>query len=246
MKIATRALLLTASAALGCAGKPETKVIQGTAVEHGEALFHDPTVAKTSANKYSCATCHEATAGEAGQAVLTGAPLAGAVQRPSYWGGQELDLLPAINHCLYYFMLKDKPWTADDEDARGMYAYLESLQGDSESQKAAPFTVVYVLSDTPNGDTKRGAAIYGRACASCHGPAHTGEGRLVERAPVLPEAAIAQHPPDKYTDNDRRLVFIEKMRHGAFVGYSGQMPPFSKEKLSDQDVGDLLGFFGLP
>jgi thiosulfate dehydrogenase len=246
MKIATPALVLAASAALGCTGEPDVKVIQGTAVEHGEALFHDPAVAKSSFNKYSCATCHEATAGEAGQAILTGAPLAGAVMRPSYWGGQELDLLQAINNCLYYFMLKDKAWTADDVDARAMYAYLETLKGDGESQKAAPFTVVYVLYDTPNGDAKRGEATYGRACASCHGPAHTGEGRLVERASVLPEAAIAEHPPDKYTDNDRRLVFIEKIRHGAFVGYSGQMPPFSKEKLSDQDIGDLLGFFGLP
>src|SRR5262245_48222237 len=104
MKIATRALLLAAplalSLALGCT--PETQVVQGTAVEHGEALFHDPMASKSSANKYSCATCHEATAGEAGQTILTGSPLAGAVKRPSYWGGQELDLLRAINHCLYY------------------------------------------------------------------------------------------------------------------------------------------------
>jgi thiosulfate dehydrogenase len=240
-------LLATALfSALSCTSEPATKVVQGTAVEHGEALFHDSSLSKSSLNKYSCATCHEATSGEAGQTILPGASLAGVLKRPSYWGGQELDLLPAINHCLYYFMLKDDQWTADDSDARAMYAYLESLPDDGGAAQAAPFTTVYTIADAPDGDAKKGEAIFGRACVSCHGPAHTGMGRLVQRAPVLPEQTLDEHPLDKYTAQDRRLVFIEKIRHGGFIGYGGQMPPFSSEKLSEQDLSDLLAFFGLP
>ena len=233
-------------AALGCSKEPSVQVVQETAAQHGEELFHDATLAKSSANTYSCATCHAATANEAKGLALSGVPLAGALQRPSYWGGQEVDLLRSINNCLYFFMLKNDPWTADNEDARAMYAYLESLPSTGDAVKAAPFTVVYTLVDSPNGDAKAGAVVYDRACASCHGPAHSGTGRLVARALTLPEQAIAEHPPSEYTDQQRRLVFVEKIRHGGFVGYAGQMPPFSKEVLSDKDIGDLFGFFKLP
>jgi thiosulfate dehydrogenase len=225
---------------------PPERVYGGTAVDHGKALFRDPTIAKTSFNTYSCATCHEALPGEAGDAILTGAPLAGAVKRPSYWGGQEVELLRSINHCLYYFMLKDKAWTAADEEAKAMYAYLESLPSDASAEEPAPFTIIYEVKDPPHGDAARGGALYTRACKSCHGPAHTGEGRLVDRAPILPEQTVSEHPSPTYSDLDRRLVFVEKVRHGSFVGYGGQMPPFSEEALSDQDLGDILEHLGLP
>jgi thiosulfate dehydrogenase len=240
------ALACAAPAALGCTSEPETRVVHGTAVDHGAALFSDPTIARTGFNAYSCATCHEAEAGDAGDAILPGAPLAGALQRPSYWGGQELDLLRSINACLYFFMLKDAPWTPDDVEARAMYAYLESLPGGGASAEPVAFTPVYALSDPPPGDGGRGGDIYRRACASCHGAAHSGAGRLVDRAPVLPEQTLEEHPLGDYTDAERRLVFVEKIRHGGFVGYGGQMPPFSSERLSDEDLGDLLMFFGVP
>jgi thiosulfate dehydrogenase len=218
----------------------------GTAIDQGEALFNDPSVVPTSLNSYSCSTCHEATAGEAGGAILPGAPLAGATKRPSFWGGQELELLRSINHCLYYFMLSDKAWEAEDVEARALYAYLESLPADSAAEQPAAFTVAYEVKDVPTGDGARGGELYTGACASCHGPAHTGTGRLVQRAPILPEQTLEEHPSPKYNDFDRRLVFIEKVRHGGFIGYGGEMPPFSVEKLSDQDLGDIITFLGIP
>ncbi|WP_437766359.1 c-type cytochrome [Sorangium sp. So ce281] len=240
------AALACAALLCGCPGDPETKVVDATAVDHGAALFRDPSIAETRFNRYSCATCHEAVAGDAGDAMLPGAPLAGAVERPRYWGGQEVELLGAINHCLYYFMTKDLPWTADDDAAQAIYAYLESLPSDGGAAEAVPFTPVYELSQIPAGDAAAGGRIHERACASCHGRAHSGEGRLVARAPALPDQTLEEHPLGEYTEADRRLVFIEKVRHGGFVGYGGQMPPFSREVLSDEELGDLLSFYGLP
>ena len=235
---------LAVSAAAGCDPEPEVVVVQASAVEHGEALFNDPAVAKTSFNDYACSTCHGESADPDG-VVLPGAPLAGVTRRPSYWGGQEVDLLRAVNHCLYYFMLKDAPYTADDVEARAIYAYLESISGEGTSAEPAPFTVVGPVLDLPAGDAGRGAVVFNQACASCHGAPHTGEGRLVPRAPSLPEQTIMEHPPEEYTPLERRLVFVEKTRHGGFLGYGGQMPPFSIEKLPDSDLADLLSFFGV-
>lgn len=233
------------SLVLAAAGCGEPSVVQATAVEHGEMLFHDSTIAGTSLNSYACATCHEAEPGEAKDRILPGSPLAGATERPSYWGGSELSLLRSLNHCAYYFMLKDAAFTKEDETARALYAYLESLPSGEKDIANQPFAVVYLVDDVPEGSATAGAALFERACSSCHGAAHTGEGRLVERAPVLPEQTIEEHPSPTYTDLDRRLVFIEKVRHGAFVGYGGQMPPFSVEKLPDQDLADVLAFLGL-
>lgn len=241
----SRAIQMAGLVALlaGCSSDPEPKVVHRTAAEYGAALFRDPKIAGSSVNAYSCSTCHATTAEAQGDAILPGAPLAGVTARPSYWGGQEMDLLRSINHCLYYFMLKDEPWTADDVEARAMYAYLDSLP--KTAAEAQPFTVAYLVADVPGGDAQKGADLYDRACASCHGDAHNGAGRLVQWAPVLPEQVFEEHPSSQYTALDRRLVFIEKTRHGGFVLYGGQMPPFSYERLSDEDLGALLSYLGV-
>lgn len=238
------ALLL--AGAPGCQADQETEVVHGTAVDHGAALFNDPSIAGTGYNAFACSTCHAVGAAGEGDSVRSGAPLNGVVERPSYWGGDEVDLLRSINLCLYYFMLRDAPLKADDEDARALYAYLESLPSGPADAEPVPFTVVRTIEDLPPGDASRGAGVYDRACLTCHGVAGTGEGRIVERAPVLPQQTLEEHPAGEYTELERRLVFVEKIRHGGFYGYGGQMPPLSLEKLSDAEVGDLLTFFGIP
>lgn len=230
--------------ALLIAGMTSGVACQGTAVEHGEALFVDSRVTGNDASPYTCASCHAAVQGEEGDEILPGAPLAGVVARSSYWGGQEIELLRSINHCLYYFMFKNTPWTGEEVEARALYAYLESLT-EKGSTEPAPFTVVYAVYDVPAGAAAQGEDLYNRACQSCHGAAHTGDNALVTWAPILPEDFLEDHPEDQYTPLERRLVMVEKVRHGAFVGYSGQMPPFSEESLSDQALGDILEYLGL-
>lgn len=230
---------------VGCSSEPlEPVVKQGTAVDHGAALFNDPTISGTTLNQYACATCHESGATDT-KVVRPGGSLQGVTKRPSYWGGKELDLLRAVNACAYYFMLKAEPFKADDEEAKAIYAYLESISQGPEGTEAVPFTMVVTIEDLPAGDATRGQAAYTRACALCHGKAHDGAGRLVPRAPVLPDQTLMEHPLGEYTKDEQRLVFVEKTRHGGFITYSGEMPPFSLEKLSNADMADLLQYLGL-
>jgi thiosulfate dehydrogenase len=238
--------LLVATALAGCAD-PDPIIVQGTAVEHGAALFEDAKVAGGTYNSYSCATCHATARPAPGSSgpILPGAPLAGATKRPSFWGGTELDLLRSVNHCLYYFMLSDEAWSPEVDEAQAMYAYLDSLPARPEDEKPVPFSVVVQIEDLPPGDVARGEKTYDRACRSCHGAKQTGAGRLVPRAPALPDQTLAEHPPDQYTAEERRLVFIQKTRHGGFLGYGGQMPPFSREVLPDADLSDVLSFLGV-
>ncbi|MDI1430906.1 c-type cytochrome [Polyangium sorediatum] len=229
-----------------CACEPETEIVEGSAEDHGKALFSDPTLTETSANAFSCATCHPTSKPSADGPILPGAPLAGVTRRASYWGGMELELLRSMNHCLYYFMLSSKSWSAEDERAGALFAYLDALPAGSADEEAWPFTVPVQVSAPPPGDATAGASVYSRACKNCHGAVKTGDGRLVARAPVLPDQTLAEHPLGTYTPEQRRLVFVQKTRHGGFLGYGGQMPPFSLEVLSDEQMGDLLAYMGVP
>jgi len=221
----------------------QATVVDRTAAERGAQLFADPRTSTYPFNVYACSTCHDSAA--RGDVIRAGVPLAGAAVRPTYWGGSEIDLVRAVDHCLELFMLEDAPWTGDEDVAQSLYAYLEALPAAGADREAQTYTFVVDIANAPPGDAARGEAVYGRTCATCHGASHTGVSKLVDFAPVLPEEALDAHPLGKYTPLQRRLVILEKIRHGGFLGYGGQMPPFSREELSDSDLGDLLAMFGI-
>lgn len=212
-------------------------------VERGRAVFSDPSIATSSVNVFSCATCHAESAAAAGDRLLPGAVLAGVVRRSTFWGGREDDLLTAINRCRSYFMDTPAPWTGAEPDARALYAFLASLP--PERAEPVPFTVPPVaVAPTGAHDAALGARVFARACATCHGAIHTGKDRLAPLAPKLPDETLKEHAAS-YPENERPLVFVEKTRHGPFFQYGGVMPPFSVETLSEEDLSNLLAYLGL-
>jgi thiosulfate dehydrogenase len=226
--------VVAAAAALsGCSAKEQS------AVDHGRELFGSKSaLSPSSLNAYACSTCHDETPGL--ELRKPGAALAGATLRRSFWGGQENDLLESINACRNYFMLANVPLASSDEKAEALFAYLESLEPGSSAP--VPFHVVTLVEDLPRGDAGRGLGVYATACSNCHGAIHSGVGRLGTRVSILPDDAVREHA--QYTPRVQRLIFIEKIRHGRFLGYGGEMPPFSSELLSDTEVSDVLEYVG--
>ena len=234
-----RSALLTCLATLTVAcGSDAPK----SAVEHGRALFESRELSPSRLNSFTCATCHDSEPGTSDR-IKTGAPLAGATLRPSFWGGTEIDLLRAIDACRSHFMEAPSALDASDPNAEALYAFLSSLEpGDADAQ---PFNVVRAIAPVPRGDADAGATTYANACSSCHGALHTGAGRLSARIPLLPEDTLSSHAD--YDAPTQRLIVIEKVRHGGFLGYGGDMPPFSSDVLGDErlaDVLEALGFLG--
>lgn len=235
-------LPLVAATAAGCSSDPEVE--RRSAVEHGKALFDDKKASNSSLNVFTCSTCHRAEPRADDTRILPGYDLAGAVDRPTYWGGQRTDLLVAINDCRYFFMNANVAWTANDEDAKAMYAYLASLP--KTETGALPFTVVQVAKDVPGGDRTRGEQVYDASCRSCHGAAHTGSGKLRSGIPLLPEESVDYLSKTYAFDRTAvRVTFVEKIRHGAFLGVFGNMPLYSTEAMNDADLGALLTFLDL-
>lgn len=227
---------------VGCSSDPEVE--RRTAVEHGKDLFADKKASNSTLNVFTCATCHRAEPGSAAGHILPGYDLAGAVDRPTFWGGQRNDLLAAINDCRYLFMNATTAWTANDEDAKAMYAYLASLP--KTQTGALPFTIVQVAKELPAGDRGRGEQVYDGSCRTCHGAAHTGRGRLRDGIPILPEeSANVLTKAYGFTPEQVRTTFVEKARHGGFLGVFGNMPLYSTEAMSDADLAAAITFLDL-
>ncbi len=205
----------------------------------GEQLFNDARLADSEVNKFSCATCH--AMGDPGDRVFAGYDLKNAARRTRFWGGYSTNLLDATNACFTFFM-RGTAFTRDDPRARAIYEYLSSAAdapGGDAGEDTLPLTIVENVVSLPKGDASHGADIWDHACAVCHGAPHTGEGRLTELAVLVPEASESFAKEIGFPAD---LVVIEKIRHGAFFGIGGSMPPFTKEQLSDDDVADLITF----
>ena len=213
----------------------------------GEQLFHDPRIAGSELNAFSCATCH--AMGEKDGSIKAGFDLKGAAKRTRFWGGYSRSLLDATNDCLVFFM-RGVPLTKDDPKARALYEYLADEAKPEKAVTQMPLTVVENISIVGKQGASRGQQVWDAACKACHGDPHSGNGRLTDTASIVPEDSQALAPElVKQQGGDvattTKLIVIEKIRHGAFFGVGGTMALFSKEQMSDDDIGALLSYLGL-
>lgn len=241
-----RAAVIAVLAAVGVGCVPST------AREAGAQMFADPRFSSSDVNAFSCATCHalgaEANAAVArGERIYPGFPLDDAAARTRFWGGASVSLLDATNACMTFFMRSATPLSGQEPKARALYELLATTAQEEGAalasiHEARPLTIVENVTSVERGDRSRGAKVWDAACRSCHGDPHTGNGRLTELASRVPEDSVAFAEEAGFPLD---LVVIEKVRHGAFFGVGGTMPPFPVEQLGDDDLGALLAFLGL-
>lgn len=236
--------------ALGCADDPRLAPL----AERGAELARDPRITRSQYNAFACVTCHAVTVAAQGTLVLPGAPLQGAARRPSFWGGEVVQLREAVERCWVSFM-RGVPEDLDGPSGRAIDAWLLSLapEGSEEGTGAVRLSWPRTVRDLGLGDRTRGQRVWSRACARCHGAVGTGAGRISPSASVIPQDTIREHCGRDfmsvgYTNIQAylRASVTEKTRHGSFQGYAGVMPPFATEVLSDDEMRDLTAFFECP
>ncbi|MDP3277115.1 MAG: c-type cytochrome [Deltaproteobacteria bacterium] len=215
-----------------------------SAERRGAEVFASPQLSTSRFNQFSCRTCHRADPRERPDAILPGGLLAGSTARPTFWGGTVVSLQEAIDVCFRKFM-RGGPLDTSNPDTIALYAFLQSLEQVEGAQRTAlAFTVRGTTVPPMMGDATRGALLYTRACATCHGPVRATQPPITT-ASVVPTDTEAEHGSAQgYTQATLQQVLVEKSRHGAFLGFAGIMPPFSEETLSDQDLADIVAHVG--
>jgi thiosulfate dehydrogenase len=230
-----RPTALVAVALAACGGE-----ISGA--ERGEELFGSSELSPSDLNVFSCASCHTADEGPGPTDGLPGYRLFGAAARTRFWGDDYSVLKDAVDACLVFFMKAD-PLAADDDDFHALYEYLVSITPEGASDEPYPFTVVENVADVPRGDAGRGGEVYQRACQDCHGEAFSADGSILREEVNLP--GVTADYGELFPGVEPSLVVIEKVRHGRFFSIGGDMPLFSTEALSDDDLGALLSYLEL-
>jgi thiosulfate dehydrogenase len=201
----------------------------------------DPELSRSRFNAFRCLTCHETAAG--GTRIVPGARLDGALSRRSFWGGAITDPFEATDACFTRFLRGDSLAREPAAAARLLRRLRALSPGPDASSPPVPFTVVRETAPPGEGSPERGRGLYERACAYCHGAAHTGEGRIGRTTSILPEDTEQLHRRDNgYTLETLRHLFVHKVRLGSFEGFSGAMPPFSREVLTDGELDDIVAF----
>jgi thiosulfate dehydrogenase len=210
----------------------------------GERFRQNKGYTESNLNRTSCATCHEVGPDEDTEGYRKPAyGLDGVVARERWWGGSELHLLDAVNQCVVWFMRGDA-LDPDSDPAKQLYEYLESITPDGASSDILPMTIVENIAPLPLGDAARGQALYDLHCQFCHGDLHTGSGNHGISDFILPESTSDYD--EFFPGVPKGLIVIEKTRHGRFFNVGGVMPFYSLERLSDDEISDILALLELP
>lgn len=233
-----RALLLGALLVAGCDGGGERS---RPAVELGERLFRDPALSTSDFNYFACADCHSESLEEGGTK-LAGFPLANSAHRSAWWNRMTPQYLDAVNTCLVFFM-RGEAIEPGDPYGDALYEYLVSISPEDPSPEI-PFTVVRTVGTPAAGTAAAGQVVYDAACRNCHGEPRTGSGRISPVATILGEALSVEYDA-LYPGVSHDLLVAEKVRHGQFFGIGGNMPFFAVERLSDDELADLVAFLDL-
>jgi thiosulfate dehydrogenase len=236
--VTARAAVL--AAALSTAASCTSEV---SGAERGQEVFASTSLSPSSLNVFACATCHTVEPGESVSDGEAGYRLFGATARPRFWGGDYDTVREAVDACLRFFMKADDPLDPEAEEFHALYEYLVSISPDDAPADPFPFTVVETVLDVERGDAGRGQDVYARSCERCHGAAFSGDGTILRTPVDLP--GITETYGDLFPGIDPSLVVIEKVRHGPFFNVGGDMPLFSLEAMSDDDLGALLSYLEL-
>ena len=215
----------------------------------GRELFYDPSFGGTLNPKkisgLACADCHadfDEDANPDGK-IRAGHSIIGVPQRGEAKGGMiKADIFRRAagggGFCYQHFLQrvpvnKVDPIAIPEEQAEALMAYFEHVSGENkgpqfelqELDKEAAISAADKIV-AMEGDAKKGWKLYSRACNYCHPTA---------RKAGIGSQLIRRKPPSNIQKTLHK--YAAKIRGGGFI-----MPFYSEDRLSDQDIADIIAF----
>lgn len=215
----------------------------------GRELFYDPSFGGTLNPKkisgLACADCHADFDEDAnpdgkiraGHSII-GVPQRGEAKSWMIKGDVFRRAAGGGGFCYQHFLQrvpvnKVDPIAIPEEQAEALMAYFEHVSGENkgpqfelqELDKEAAISAADKIV-AMEGDAKKGWKLYSRACNYCHPTA---------RKAGIGSQLIRRKPPSNIQKTLHK--YAAKIRGGGFI-----MPFYSEDRLSDQDIADIIAF----
>jgi mono/diheme cytochrome c family protein len=199
-------------------------------VVRGMSLYESPV---PGGNSFACASCHALEEPAADGLRRPGHPIGDAVARSTWKNGQLTEVRDAVNSCRDEWM-NAPDWSPADPDWMALRTFLEA-----NAPATAPdlsYTIVPAPQTLTGGDVGAGEALFNGSCSVCHGE----DGAGTQQAPPvvgfgLDAGYVAQ-----------RIRTSGRVGSGVYTGLTGGIMPFwSEDRLSDDEVRDLVAYLGV-
>ncbi|MES1186934.1 MAG: DM13 domain-containing protein, partial [Myxococcales bacterium] len=162
-------------------------------------------------------------------------PIGDATRRSQWKNGKAATFLDAVNSCVTEWMVAPA-WPASDPRFVALRSFLDS-QAPSGAAPDLSYEIVAPPADVTGGDVERGRSTFNQSCVVCHGTDGLGSirGPKIAGSTRLPEYIAG------------RIRMSGSPRSAVYSGLTGGVMPFwAKDRLSDDDVRDLVAFITAP
>ncbi len=243
------------------------KGLDPDAIERGRTELEKP---DPNGNQFACTTCHSLEPEGETEILRAGHTLLNSLGRPSYKSGGRASFVGAVNVCRNDWMAVGDPahnfdfvpWTEDEPRFKDLVAFIESVSME-ETSPALSFEIVPPAKSGPStGDATRGCRLFNRSCGVCHGASAIGSllaPSLVDVESLCNDSrglclnASCEPSTSDCLDNPDFIRYRIRLSGPESPGsvyhapqgfdFAGTVMPFwSKDKLTDAQVEDLVAF----
>lgn len=186
-------------------------------------------------NSFACATCHALSEPSADGLRRPAHPIGNATRRSHWKNGKAATFLDAVNSCVTEWMVAPA-WQATDPRFAALRSYLDA-QSPATAAPDLSYEIVAVPSDVSGGDAARGRSTFNESCVVCHGQ----DGLGTIRGPkVAGSVRLAEYVAS-------RIRLSGSTTSAVYSGLTGGVMPFwAKDRLSDDEVRNLVAFVREP
>lgn len=184
------------------------------------------------ANTFTCNTCHTVNSVTASFRT-PGHDITNAAFRTSYKNGEITELRDAVNSCIEHWMAGE-PISSTDILWRRLSSWLEEMIPSNIDNLV--YNIIQPPTDLSGGDVVRGMSVFNQTCAGCHGIDAVG----TTKGPSLAGSSLSEETIA------RRVRTSGPINNGEIYDglTGGRMPFWAEDKLSDDELRDIIAFIG--
>jgi mono/diheme cytochrome c family protein len=218
----------------------ECRGVDPEAAQRGEQVYLTP---DAQGNLFSCALCHSAVPASEESLLRSAHTLFNALAHQKYKGGERTDFLGAANVCRADWM-QTTPWQADNGDFLDLLAFIKTACNANSEPNLSYEIVSPAVTGPSSGSAEKGCKLFNISCALCHTLGGNADPQKNFFGPSLMDPlVVVLNDPDFL----RQRIRLSGPNNPGTVYHGPRllgtvMPFWTKDKLSDDDVEDVVAY----